>query len=68
MYMYDTLVCQEDALKRSRTRLRDFKDQAHNADKVLRQHRAAREKAEKKKEELRTVAMQYDIEKKDQIY
>ena len=50
--------------------LRIIEDQARDVGEVLRQHRVAREKAEKKEEELRTTLLtaQFDIEKKDQIY
>ena len=57
MYLCDNLVCQVNALKRNRTCLRDFEDQACDTDEALQQHRAAREKVEKKEEELKTVLL-----------
>ena len=57
MYMYDTLVFQADALKRNHACLKVFEDQARDASEVLWQHRVAREKAEKKEEELRIALL-----------
>ena len=67
LYLEDSLVCQMNLLSKNRAHVRDLEDQVRDAGEDLRQHRCARERAEKVKEELRATleAAQHDIKKKE---
>ena len=63
-------MCQTSSLAKSRVHVRDLEDQARDTAEAIRQHRCARERAEKSAEELRIAldAAQEDLRKKDRFY
>ena len=62
-------MCQANSLTKSQAHIRDLEDQAWDVGEALRQHRCARERAEKMEEELRAMlkATQHDIRKKEKF-